>query len=94
MGAAARGWEGRAAVRGRDRLCGMDGSYPSDFVQGIRGAWHGRPQVSVVAVVVLALAIGANTATFSVLEGVLLRPLPYLGAERIVSVWRFVLTAV
>src|ERR1043166_3481082 len=45
-----------------------------------------RPTFSLVAILTLALGIGASTAIFSVLDAVLLRPLPFPQQERIVAV--------
>src|SRR5271155_2507449 len=56
-----------------------------DFSYGLRQL---RNNLGVTAIVVftLALAIGATTAIFSVVYGVLLRPLPYSGVDRIMAV--------
>src|SRR5277367_3821703 len=45
------------------------------------------PMFTAITLLTLAIGVGANTVIFSVVEGVLLKPLPYPHAEQLIGVW-------
>src|SRR5687768_2395124 len=61
-------------------------TFLQDLRVGVRGLLK-RPAFTLAALVTLALGIGANAAVFSVINGVLLAPLPYRDAENVVVIW-------
>jgi putative ABC transport system permease protein len=49
--------------------------------------WRANPLIAVLAIATIALAIGVSTAVFSIISAVILKPLPYKEADRLVMIW-------
>ena len=64
----------------------MFNEFAQDVRYGIRSLLK-APGFAAVAILTLALGIGANSAIFSFVDGVLLKPLPYPEPERILLLW-------
>src|ERR1044072_3036713 len=59
------------------------------LLQDCRFAWRGlvrSPGFAAVAIATLALGIGANSAIFTVVNAIVMRPLPYANADRLVRI--------
>jgi predicted permease len=67
-------------------------SFAQDLRFGLRLLAH-APGFAVVAILTLAIGIGANTAVFSSVNALLLRQLPYSEPERLISIYQYIPTA-
>ena len=61
-------------------------AFSSQLRQIVRRLWR-APVFTVITLITLAAGVGANIAVFSVIEGVLLKPLPYVHPESLVGIW-------
>ncbi|UCG88111.1 MAG: ABC transporter permease [Gemmatimonadota bacterium] len=82
---AAKSMRDLSTVRGL-RWPGIAAAFVSDSRFALR-TLRKRPLFALLAVTTLGLGIGASTAMFSVVDGVLIKPLPYYEPERLVTLW-------
>ncbi len=61
--------------------------FKRELLQAVR-ALRATPGITIASIVILALGIGASTAVFSVVNGVLLRPLPVTAQDRLFRIWK------
>src|SRR6267154_4548334 len=61
-------------------------SFKSELKQVLRRLGR-APMFTAITLITLAAGVGANTVVFSVLEGILLKPLPYPKPDELVGVW-------
>lgn len=84
---ASRGrWDGQGSFSGREGTVMWEG-WRSDLWHAVRSA-PSRPAVTLMVAATVALAVGTTTSVYSVVEAVLLRPLPYPDPDRLVRIWQ------